>query len=247
MARRTSIRRGTQAVVFDMDMAEIAGLKDVFSALPDAMRRQIAKPIVDKLVQMGARTAKINVARMLPKRNPATRRWDRPTGALRDSIGNKTVALGKMKNKNMVFGLFGARMDFKVSKQTARNVSRNRELRRAVVVSEANPSGRVMTRHMPIPIGRIRKANGRTNQSSGSIQPYKYIHLVEHGHRGTAHLHIPPAQPYPFMRASNIAIRAIMPMVIRDMYSAKHKQVFAAAMRRASNPNRRSFVRRARV
>ena len=247
MARRTSVRSGTQAVVFDMDMAEIAGLKDVFAALPDAMRRQIAKPIVDKLVQMGARTAKINVARMLPKRDPRTRRWDRPTGALRDSIGNKTVALSKMKNKNMVFGMFGARTDFKVSKQTARNVSRNRELLRAFVVTEANPQGRIETRHMPIPIGRIRHANGRTNQSSGSIQPYKYIHLVEHGHRGTPAYRIPAARPYPFMRASNLAIRAIMPMVIREMYAAKHKQVFASAIRRATNPNRRSFVRRARV
>jgi hypothetical protein len=129
MARRASKRTASQFLTIDLDAAEFVSLKEVFRSLPDAMRRQVLKPIVDKVAKVGAQVAKQTAARMLPPRvsNPnrysGKPRWNRPTGALRDSLGAKTIPLSKMRDKNKVVGMFGARRDFRVSKQTMKRAS----------------------------------------------------------------------------------------------------------------------------
>lgn len=221
--RKPSGRTANQSVTIDLDTAELAGLGDVFRALPDSFRNQIARPIVDRLVKMGARTAKLMLVRMLPKRDPLTRRWQRPTGALRDSLGSKTVPASKMRDKTKVIGMFGARRDFRVSKMTTKLAGKlNMEVRRPTKFERTFRSPR-----------------------NKFIIPSRYIHLVEFGHSGSRYF--PAARPYPFMRAASQSLTAIVPIVVRTLYNEKFNQVFNAAIRRAQNPNRRSYVRRAPV
>lgn len=230
MARRkVSGRTANQFLNIDLDAAEFVSLKEVFRSLPDAMRRQVLKPIVDKVAKVGAQVAKQTAARMLPPRvsNPnrysGKPRWNRPTGALRDSLGAKTVPLSKMRDKNKVVGMFGARRDFRVSKQTAK---------RAASIGMKVQRPNLMQRKF-----RVRP--------NPFIVPARYIHLVEFGHKGSAHY--PPARPYPFLQEASRRLGPHVPAMIRQFYSAAHESVFNAAIRRAKNPNRRSFVRRARA
>lgn len=223
MAAKPSRRTASQHLVIDMDASEFVSLKEVFQSLPEAMRRQVLKPIVDKIAKIGANVARQTLARRLPKRDPKTRRWDRPTGALRDSLGAKTIPLSKMRDKNKVLGMFGARRDFRVSKRT---------------VKRASSLGMKVIR--PTRFQRAFKI-----KPNPFIVPSRYVHLVEFGHKGSRFY--PPAQSYPFMQDASQLLANHVPQMVRQFYSAAHESVFNAAIRRARNPNRRSHVRRARV
>ena len=229
MARRASKRTASQFLTIDMDAAEFVSLKEVFQSLPDAMRRQVLKPVVDKIAKVGAQVAKQTAARMLPPRtsNPnrysGKPRWQRPTGALRDSMGAKTIPLSKMRDKNKVLSMFGARRDFRVSKQTQTRAS-------SIGLRVQRPN--LMQRKFKI-------------RPNPFIVPSRYVHLVEFGHKGSRYY--PAAKPYPFLQQASRLLAPHVPAMIRQFYSAAHESIFNAAIRRAKNPNRRSFVRRARV
>lgn len=209
--RNQQRRRGTGAagaITFDMNFSGIEGIQELMKAMPATLRNGIVQPIVNDIVKAGSRMAKINLVRMLPKRDTATRRWDRPTGALRDSLGSKVVPLSRMRNKNVVFGLYGARLDFRVSKQTQANVEGIR--------------GRGMR------VGRLT----RNTPKYTVIAPYKYIHLVERGHKGAPQFNIPAARPYPFMGTTRMALNAIIPTMIRSSFSRLYPQQMAKLTRR---------------
>lgn len=237
MAVSRSPRRTGGAIAFDLDVTGVEGLSDVLRALPLSIRNKIAQPIVQKLVGMGARTAQINIVRVLPRRDPAKRRWDRPTGALRDSMGAKVVPISRMRNKNIVFGLYGARSDFRVNMSTARNIANNRDLRRRRF------GGVTQMISGPLSVGRIKLRSGRTNVGVRSIQPAKYAHLVEGGHVAVPQFNIPAASPRPFMAPTRQAIAAIMPGVVSRLYNEGAQRVFAAEVRRAQRPSRVSGYR----
>ena len=224
------------AIEFSIDLSEIDGMIQVLKELPTGMRNQIAKPIVTKIVQAGSRTARINLARMLPHRDPKTRMWDRPTGALRDSIGSKVVPLSKMRDKLKVYGLYGARTDFKVTKQTARRIAGIRKTSTRILRIGMTGRGEIAG---PLPIGKHLIA-GRMKAAPGAIQPSKYIHLVELGHKAVPAWRIPAARPYPFMAATRRAMNAIAPIIMRDVYNSAHARVFQSYfrryMRRAGQP-----------
>jgi hypothetical protein len=224
-------RRTGGAVNFSIDVADIAGIADVYRALPMAIRVKITEPIVRKLAQMGAKEAAMNVTRVLPKRNPKTRRWDRPTGALRDSMGFRILQRSKMRNKFIVWGAFGARMDFRVNRATARNVANNRQR------ITANINGITTRVQGPIPIGRVR-AFGRTILGVQAIQPAKYAHLVEEGHKGSPAHRIPAAVPHRFMAPARQAIAARMPGLVSKEFNSTAQRVFASEIRRAQRPGR---------
>ena len=199
---------GAGAITFDMDFSGIEGIQELMRAMPATLRNGIVQPIVNEIVKAGARMAKVNLVRMLPKRDPDTRRWDRPTGALRDSLGSKVVPLSRMRNKNLVFGLYGARLDFRVSKQTQRNVESIR--------------GRGQR------VGRL----ARNTPKGTVIAPYKYIHLVEKGHRGAPQVNIPPDRPYPFMATTRLALNGIIPPIIRQKFATFYPQQISKLTRR---------------
>lgn len=209
--RNQQRRRGggaSGAITFDMDMSGLDGVRELLKAMPTTLRNGIVQPIVTSLVQDGARLAKQNLVRMLPKRDPQTRRWDRPTGALRDSLGSKVVPISRMRNKGVVFGLYGARLDFRVSKQTQKNAS--------------------LLRGGGMRVGRLR----RNDPKYTVIAPYKYIHLVERGHKGAPSANIPPARPYPFMGATRQAMLAVIPIILRSRFAALYPQQMAKLTRR---------------
>lgn len=211
LTRNQQRRRGggaSGAITFDMDMSGLDGVRELLKAMPATLRNGIVQPIVTTLVQAGARVAKQNLVRILPKRDPATRRWDRPTGALRDSLGSKVVPNSRMRNKGVVFGLYGARLDFRVSKQTQKNVS--------------------LIRGRPQRIGRL----PRGTPKGTVIAPYKYIHLVERGHRALPQFNIPAARPYPFMGATRQAMLAVIPIMIRSRFATLYPQQMSKLTRR---------------
>ena len=192
-------------MVFDMRVTGIDSLKALLAALPRTMRSMIIVPIVTKLVAEGARIARTNLVRVLPKRDPARRWWDRPTGALRDSLGSKVVPLSKMRNKDVVFGLFGARLDFRVSKRTVKRLASQGKF-----------------------VGRPK----RYQAQSGLVVPAKYIHLVERGHRGSPRHRIPPARAYPFMGPARTAIQAMLPGFVRQEFGRLYPLVIERMRRR---------------
>jgi hypothetical protein len=194
-------RKPGASINFAVDIAGIRGMQKVLQALPTTVRNAVLQPIVKTIAEAGANTARAFLTRMLPHRDPRTRRWDRPTGALADSLGHKVIPPSKMRNKDIVMGMYGTRLDFRVAAST----------RRGVASIQRSAAG-------PLAIGRIRMANGRTNRGGRSIQPNKYIHLVERGHRGSPAHNIPPARAYPFMAASRMSLNAAMPMIIRQQF-----------------------------
>lgn len=192
-----------QAVAFEINMSGLEDVQALLSALPQTMRTGILKPMMEHITTAGARMARINLVRRLPKRDPATRRWDRPTGALRDSLGHKVMPLSKMRNPNLIFGMIGARIDFRVSKQTQR---------RARVINRT--------------VGRLTW----TTPKNTVIAPAKYIHLVERGHKGSRFY--PAARGYPFMAATRTALVAILPMLVRDQWALRYPRQIDSMKRR---------------
>jgi len=207
-----------------MMVSGVPQLQELLRAMPAQMRSMIMEPIVSTLVQTGVRLARTTLPRMLPKRDPATRRWDRPTGALRDSLGSKVMPRSRMRNKDIVFGLYGARLDFRVTLVTARRVAAIRRV----------ASG-------PLAVGRVTNPNGRTNTRSGSIQPAKYIHLVEGGHRGSRFF--PAARAYPFMAHAKSALAAIMPTLVRERWAQLYPMAIDRLRRRYTNRIQRAVAR----
>lgn len=200
--RRRSSGSGA-AVAFDVAVSGMQGIQELLRALPQTMRTGILKPMMEHITTVGARMAKVNLVRMLPKRDPQTRRWDRPTGALRDSLGHKVVPLSRMRNPNLIFGMIGARLDFRVSKQTQR---------RAKLVNRT--------------VGRLT----RTTKKNTVIAPAKYIHLVERGHKGSRYY--PAAIGYPFMAATRSALVAILPMLVREQWATRYPRQIDSLRRR---------------
>lgn len=207
MATRNQQRRRSSgsgaAVAFDVAVSGLAGIQELLRALPQTMRTGILKPMMEHITTVGARMARVNLVRMLPKRDPATRRWDRPTGALRDSLGHKVVPLSRMRNPNLIFGMVGARLDFRVSRQTQR---------RASAINRT--------------VGRIT----RKTKKDTVIAPAKYIHLVERGHKGSRFY--PAARGYPFMAATKSALIAILPILIREQWSVRYPRQIDSMKRR---------------
>lgn len=199
MATRNQQRRRTGgasgAISFDVRTSGIEGMQELLSVLPRTIVTGVLVPMVRHIAGIGARMARINLVRMLPKRDPKTRRWDRPTGALRDALGSKVVPVSKMRNKNLVFGLYGARLDFRVSKQTQKRAAK-----------------------IGLKVGRLTRNTPRNTV----IAPAKYIHLVERGHKGSAKGNFPPARAYPFMGATRAALTAILPTLIREQWRVRY-------------------------
>lgn len=241
MPRRT---RNQSNVTISMTAFGGEHIVRMLRALPDAIRNEILEPIIKQLCRDGAKIAKMTLRRILPKRDPKTRRWDRPTGALYDSLGMKTVPRSRMRNKQIVVGYFGARLDFRVTKRTAQKVKRIRNI---------DPA-RAFVGRVRFPAGHPKA--GRLNlRQSGAIQPFKYIHLVEGGHKGvfasrlkrgsdgrtmpgTGRTYIiPPARPYPFMSVAERQVRAIAnstaPAMMNQMFPKVVNRVAARIARRA--------------
>lgn len=217
MARRKpSAARAAGTVMLDMDTSGITGINQVLASLPTTIRNAIIVPIVKIIVNRGAKLAKQNLVRVLPDRTGQKKRWDRPTGALHDSLGAKVVPTSKMRNKNLVYGIFGARSDFRVNRPTARRIA---NMRHPVVG--------------PHPVGRFRQRNGKMRAISGAIQPTKYLHLVERGHRGTPRYRIPPARAYPFMGPTGQQVVSEIPGIVRDNFNRLFPMVIARETRRA--------------
>ena len=228
MAPTRKSRKPGAAVYFTVDVAGVRGMQEVLRALPRQIRTQVLQPIMKQIADKGATLARTNLNAMLPTRPANKRRWDRPTGVLAASLGSKVVPATKMRNKDLVLGLYGSRLDFRVPVLARRNVAAIRRL----------PAG-------PFGVGRVRHhMTGRTNQSSGAIQPFKYIHLVEKGHRavpagiskntGRPYRAIPAAKPYPFMARSREALNAAIPGILQSQYHHRLTAVTARMIRRYS-------------
>lgn len=213
------------SIHFTVDVSGVRGMQEVLKQLPRSVRNQILQPMVKTLAEAGATAARTHLKRMLPQRPPNQRRWDRPTGVLAASLGAKVVPLSKMRNKDLVVGLYGARTGFRVPVMTRRNVA---AIRRRF-------SG-------PLGVGKIVHPSGLTNLRSGAIQPTKYIHLVEKGHKavpagiskktGRPYRMIPAARPYPFMAASKASLQASMPTIIAREWHTRFSTVVARMTRR---------------
>lgn len=222
MARRRSKTKGL--VSWDISIAGIPHMQALLAAMPRTLQSGIVVPIVRTLTSTGAKIARQELKRALPLRDYHGRRWQTPTGALRDSLGSKVVAQSRMKNKDISYGVFGARTDFRVSRATGRNVSR---IRSVGVAGFYRPGNRIMG---PLGVGRVTDAKGRRRAPRGFIQPHKYIHFVEFGHRRgdgpTA------ADPYPFIRPTRRRLSAIAPTLIRERWATLYPQQIAKMKRR---------------
>lgn len=216
MARNT--RSAKQMIHADIMIAGVEHMRALLEAMPQQLRTGILFPIVNTLVSQGARFARDEVRRVLPKRDMQNTRWDTPTGALANSLGSRVVSVARMRRRDVVFGLFGARMDFRATSAVSRNIANRRTI---------GLRGRVTG---PVGLGRVRKMNGRTNTSSGAIQPHKYLHFVEFGHRkGKGPV---AAQPYPFMRPARERLVGVMPGIVRSRWSVLYPQQIEKLKRR---------------
>lgn len=214
--------------------AEIFGgpeTQKILAQIPDALRREVMEPMVQRLVKMGVKIARNNLRRMLPLRNPDTRRWKRPTGALHDSLGQKVVPRSKMRKKGLVWGSFGARSEFRVRKTTTRKVRKLTHTRPLFVGHRFHPG-----------LMGMKKRQFRKGEA---IVPYHYIHLVNFGHRGAPEHRIPPAVPYPFMTLAAEAVRAIAstlgPQMFRELFPRSVHRIAKRMGRSASRRMARSI------
>lgn len=217
MARR--VRKVTsQAIHVDMMIAGVPHLRQLLNAMPQQLRTGILVPITQSLSSQGATYSRQEVRRVLPKRDRKESRWDTPTGALANAQGSKVVPISRMRRKDLVYGIFGTRMDFRATRRVAANVANRR-----VIGLRARVFG-------PVALGRVYRANGRPNLRSGAIQPHKYAHLVERGHRrGDGPVE---AQPYPFHGPARERLIREMPSIVRGRWDALYPAQVAKLRRR---------------
>ena len=205
-------------VTWDIHMAGIDHMKNLLAAMPQTLRTGICVPIVRTLSSTGAKIAKQELKRALPIRDRHKTRWQTPTGALHDSLGSKVVASSRMRNKDIVYAIFGARTDFRVLRPTARRVA---SIRRYGLKNRVTG---------PMAVGAIRLQNRRANLKGGSIKPHKYIHWVEFGHRkGNGPVR---ADPYPFINPTRKRLESLAPVIIRERWSVLYPQQIAKMKRR---------------
>ena len=205
-------------VTWDIHMAGIDHMKNLLAAMPQTLRTGICVPIVRTLSSTGAKIAKQELKRVLPVRDRHKIRWQTPTGALHDSLGSKVIPASRRRNRDVIYGVFGARSDFRVTRVTSRRVAaiKNYGLKRRVTG--------------PLAVGAIRLPNGKTGRRGNAIKPHKYIHLVEFGHqRGAGPVE---AEPYPFIRPARRRLESLAPGIIRERWNTLYPQQVAKMKRR---------------
>jgi len=211
-------------IVIDLEVHGTDRMRAMLAAMPQELKNGVMRPVLQTVLTKGVQLARQELVRVLPKRNPATSRWQTPTGALRNSLGQRVFPASRMRNKNLIIGFYGARTDFRVTKATARKVS---QIRRHGLGSR--PFG-------PLAVGKLPRqrwgfmSSPETRRVPRTIQPHKYIGFVERGHkRGKGPVE---ARPYPFLGPSQQRLEGMLKGIVRSRFNELYPQQVARLKRK---------------
>lgn len=210
---------------FTLTQPRLTELSIFYAAAPGAVVRKVHHTLVGKIATETSREMKKQISVLFRPYSPSDRvgkrnkrkRWQTPTGAMQQSIGQKVVSASQMRSPDkLAIAFVGARSDFKVSKRV-----------RARLQNMSNLGfGKA-----PRPLFAPRGPKGQT------VSPVRYFHLALKGHGpGPKGLSF-HARGRDFMTPTISAVEPRMRRIIRTNYPKRFRKVMEQEARRLIKRN----------
>ena len=212
-------------VNFKITMPNSVNIAVLYEAAPGKIVKGVHHEIVKEIGKVTKTVLKSNIAAQFPLYAPgdtnpdgSPKRWQTPTGALRDSIGFKVIPAKRMRAADKLAMVYiGARDDFVATKRTKERVSNFTTFGWDGVTRTPQPAP-----------AALYVSKGPTGQT---IAPVRYFHLANFGHTAGARGFSFNAQPNDVITPTFTTMQGRVDGIVRQHYPVKFKKVMNADIR----------------